>query len=229
MINQLKGIQIKGGYFEDYQLLPFFSIIFRVSLIFGKIGSCKSTFFNAFYNVFNEKEEADKFELSLTADSGNFTQDGEKFDVEVYGEEFVDSNVKYKSKGLKSVVMFGTQVDIDAELKKLEEAKTNIEAQLSPISEKINELNKPNNESSHLYKFRVLKENLQSDDGWAKRDMKIRGNSVASRVTENNISIIFTSKNNESNMSLTQLSNKFNADLDTYQLLKRSNSKKKKI
>lgn len=227
MINQLKGIQIKGGYFEDYQLLPFFSNNSRVSLIFGKNGSGKSTICNAFYNVFNEKEEADKFELSLTTDSGNFIQDGEKFDVEVYGEEFVDSNVKYKSKGLKSVVMFGTQVDIDAELKKIEEAKTNIEAQLSPISEKINELNKPNNESSHLYKFRVLKENLQSDDGWAKRDMKIRGNSVASRVTENNISIIFTSKNNESNMSLTQLSNKFNADLDTYQLLKRSNSKKK--
>lgn len=114
MLNNLKGIKIQGRKFTTNPVDFCFwnTDKIRLSLVYGKNGSGKSTISDAFTFLKNNETE-DFFCLSeITFDNHPLSED-DKQSIHVFNEKFIDSNIKIKEDGIDSIVMFGKQIDID--------------------------------------------------------------------------------------------------------------------
>lgn len=102
----------------------------------------------------------------------------------VYNEKYIDKNIRLKSDGLDTIILFGEQVDLDKQIETLEaEIK-----KCKEITESLDDEYKKYNDSSNLlspnYFLESIKEKLRKD-GWAEIDSKIKGNRQNTAVSNN--------------------------------------------
>lgn len=132
-ISDISSIEVKGNCFiEDTELKIFESINQNnseiinnsVAVVYGKNGEGKTTISDEINKLRTEENQ----QLKLKDVSGNIIElsEEELRRIFVYSENFIDKNVKFNESGLKSIIMFGKQVELDDKIKEKEDLKKNI-------------------------------------------------------------------------------------------------------
>ena len=125
MFEKIKSVKISGMCFGDthppLELFPNESQ--RVSIIYGKNGSGKSTFAKAFknYSEYSETTELcldmldyrNSVMLSKTNSDSYF---GSRERIYVFNEEYVMKKVGFKDNGLETIVLFDKQNQLEEEI-----------------------------------------------------------------------------------------------------------------
>lgn len=215
-LNKFKKIEIEGGFFKEKQSFNLFpSPNDRVSIVYGKNGSGKSTISKAFSNFSTEKN--DVFSTIKLLDNNdnilNLTIK-EKNNIFVFNEEFIDNNVNFSPNGLETVVMFGKQSNIDDKIKLIQTTKEALEKSLILKEESLEKLSDDNNKDSPLYFQKNIRESLGKDGGWATREMIIKGNKNKSAVSENVVNSVTALNPDEKLEDLNVLFDKQNQQLE---------------
>lgn len=207
MYENIKGISIQGKCFEKFTNLNFFNKeTQRISLIFGRNGSGKSTISNALYKYsINDNSSELKCKLISFNDSiitTTFTDNnsGSKKRICVFNEHYINKNVGFKDDGLDTIVLFGKQNDVETQIQKqntiLQELDTNLE-----------DLN--NQKITNNIKFinitKSIEKILKQKDGWADRERQIKHYKKNSPVNEKTIEKIFKSKPTQTLEELIQI------------------------
>lgn len=183
MLNDVSGIKLKGGSFENLTDLNILdprdgNKVKRVkgAIVYGRNGAGKSTVAKALKKIilggYTDIIDANVFDKDGTII--NLSED-EKKHIFVFDEEFVDTNVKLQDTGLNTIVMLGQQVEladkiIDAQ-NELHIAKQQYIDQENIIRNVFE--NRDNSKSPKFYQMK-LKLALQGDDCWAGRDKIVR-------------------------------------------------------
>lgn len=175
MYEKIKGVSIKGGYFEpETQIDIFENPSQQIALIYGKNGSGKSSLADAISEYkYNKK---DWYETCFRDFTMNELEKSEevKNNVYVYNEEFIDNNFKVSEGGLETIVLLGEQVDVEDKIEKAESLVNDKNREFEKLHNVILKFENEKDALSHkLYKNKVLK-SLSSDNGWASRDRDIK-------------------------------------------------------
>ena len=128
MIEDIYKIQFKGAAFTQETILPFFDKENeRISIIYGRNGSGKSTVSKAIMKAAGEDIDGIETAVFLSSDNSlvNLANTNEK-SVYVFNEQYIVDNVKIKKEGLDTIIMLGKQVDLDEQILKVEVEKIDL-------------------------------------------------------------------------------------------------------
>lgn len=117
MLGKLNKILISGRCFTPPTEFQFFGDNgnARISLVYGKNGSGKSTIANALQQANNTNESTDLTAILIDNSGSDITsQLSDK--ISVFNEDFIDKNIKIESVGLNTIVLFGEQVGLQKEI-----------------------------------------------------------------------------------------------------------------
>ena len=160
MLGKLNKIVITGRCFTPPTEFQFFGENgnARISLVYGKNGSGKSTIANALQHANNTNESTDLTATLIDKFGSDITsQLSDK--ISVFNEDFIDKNIKIESQGLSTIVLFGEQVELQ---KEIEDTKNSIAETEKDIEQKTDALSKitaknnsdnPDNIEKELIKF----------------------------------------------------------------------------
>ena len=182
MSEYIAGVAVKGGFFNEevkFQLFP--RQAQRISLVFGRNGSGKTTISRALAKL------ADK-EVSFDIQGRLVNSNGESIELKttdnlfVFNEDFIDKNVKIKDDGLGTVVLFGEQLELDEKISKKQEELDGLATDINNKNCDLQKYNDVKYPCSPLYFMERIKDNLKNH--WAERYKNIKFNSVRGKVTE---------------------------------------------
>ena len=179
MLEQLKGINLKGANFVNQTKLDLFNStndkVVKAALIYGKNGSGKSTISNAFKKVKGEDilniETASLYDNDLHEISINDSEDKAIF---VFNEDFVNDKVKIQEEGLGSIIMLGKKADLTVKIEQAKEHLTEAKDIQVEIKQKIEEYKDVTNLKSPYYYKEKMCMTLKNNDGWAGRERRIK-------------------------------------------------------
>lgn len=179
MLEQIKGIKLKGANFVNQTELNLFNSpkdkIAKVTLVYGRNGSGKSTISNAFKKVKGEDilnietaslYDNDSHEISIN-DSGDKV-------IFVFNEDFVNDKVKIQEEGLGSIIMLGEKADLTVKIEQATEQLSEAKDNQVEIKQKIEEYKDVTNLKSPYYYKEKMCMTLKNDDGWAGRERRIK-------------------------------------------------------
>lgn len=180
MREDIKSLKICGGKFASEICLPFWGNTTQANkktpcvLLYGRNGSGKSTIARAFRKIAGNEEETINSAV-LCNENGNETQltNEEKKNIYVFDQKFIDENIKFKDDGLDTIVMLGSQVDLDERIKELEENISVKRKELDDNKAILDEYNDFRNPKAPDYYIKQMENALRGDDNWAGRDKKI--------------------------------------------------------
>lgn len=230
MREDIKSLKICGGKFVAEASLAFWGNTTQANkktpcaLLYGRNGSGKSTIARAFRKIAGEKEESITNAV-LCYENGNEIQlsDEEKKNIYVFDQKFIDENIRIKDDGLGTIVMLGSQVELDAQIKNLEEKFSVKKQDLANKEELLSEFANPENCKAPLYYKNKMERILKGDNNWAIRDSKIKGNKISTRVTFDNYKQLFDLK---PTLSRDELRDLFK---DKYNVLEKARNGEQKI
>lgn len=135
-------------------------------------------------------------QLKLKDVSGNIIElsEEELRRIFVYSENFIDKNVKFNESGLKSIIMFGKQVELDDKIKEKEDLLKKYKSELTKSDDKIKEFTDIKSVKSPDYYINKIKNYLKGDNSWADVDRKIKGNKNKTPVDVMDIVSVFDTK-----------------------------------
>lgn len=193
MLNDVSGIKLKGGSFENLTDLNILdprdgNKVKRVkgAIVYGRNGAGKSTVAKALKKIilggYTDIIDANVFDKDGTII--NLSED-EKKHIFVFDEEFVDANVKLQDTGLNTIVMLGQQVEL---ADKITDAQNELHIAKQQYIDQENIIrnvfeNRDNSKSPKFYQMK-LKLALQGDDCWAGRDKIVRNGRSNTRVKD---------------------------------------------
>lgn len=210
MYEELKGISIKGKCFENITNLNFFNNKNqKISLIFGRNGSGKSTISNGLYKYATNDTTTETqcrlvdFNNNIIVTTSTDNNNGSKNRIFIFNEHYINKNIGIKDDGLDTIVLFGQQNDVETQI---EEQK----AKLNQLSVELENLIQKRYDyitiSNNIYN--KIENILKEKDGWAERDSRIKGNKQNSAVKKEiifKIAQINTNKNIDELLSEYQL------------------------
>lgn len=222
MLKDIVGISLKGANFDPETKLFFFDSNkekkVKVSLVYGKNGSGKSTISRAF-NKLKGCDEKDISTVEAMASDENIimlTED-EKQQVYVFNEDYIDNNIRLHEENLDTIVVLGEQNSIEDQLKKArheqEEYQKNVNSQKANCDAYKDATNVI---SPEFYKNKMLSA-LKGDENWAGRDSKIKGNKTATAIRGDAYSK-FVNRNPQKKRD--KLVEEFNIKFDEYEKAK---------
>lgn len=190
MLENIKGLKIRGRCFDNESYLTLFpNPSDRISLIYGKNGSGKSTISEGFSCIAGDTFppdltaslfDAEKNTISLSEDSKLF----------VFNEKYIDENVKIDDDGLGTIILLGGQVDVQMEIdRKLAEVAT-LEIECESLLNEYNKYLEPQSPLNPQYHWARIGTILKQPGGWAETDSKIKNNRRNSSVTDDVITEI---------------------------------------
>lgn len=200
-ISDISSIEVKGNCFiEDTELKIFESIDQNnseiinnsVAVVYGKNGEGKTTISDEINKLRTEENQ----QLKLKDVSGNIIElsEEELRRIFVYSENFIDKNVKFNESGLKSIIMFGKQVELDDKIKEKEDLLKKYKSELTKSDDKIKEFTDIKSVKSPDYYINKIKNYLKGDNSWADVDRKIKGNKNKTPVDVMDIVSVFDTK-----------------------------------
>lgn len=200
-VSDISSIEVKGNCFiEDTELKIFESINQNnseiinnsVAVVYGKNGEGKTTISDEINKLRTEENQ----QLKLKDVSGNIIElsEEELRRIFVYSENFIDKNVKFNESGLKSIIMFGKQVELDDKIKEKEDLLKKYKSELTKSDDKIKEFTDIKSVKSPDYYINKIKNYLKGDNSWADVDRKIKGNKNKTPVDVMDIVSVFDTK-----------------------------------
>ena len=210
MFEKFNTIRIQGKCFENDAELNFFGDNEQLCIIYGRNGSGKSTISEAFANIANENiSDA----VRITQPNLNELNDDIKNNLHIFNENFIDKYIKINGSGIKTIVLFGKQGNIQEEIENKEKILEEKTKERDNSNTKKEKYENQNDTDSPKYWENMIKENLRN--GWANRDKDIKNNQRASSVNDeilNRISQIEI----DSTCNYENLLNEFNEKLKYY-------------
>lgn len=215
MFEKMEGIDISGMCFGNtvHHLSLFPNESQRLSIIFGKNGSGKSTIAKALKNYSQNCYSGElSIELIDYRNSVMLSKSiGERYFglreiIYVYNEEFVMNNVGIKEDGLDTIVLFGKQNKVDEKIKDLNDQIDDYNAK---IAQTTTNLEKLKNDIKEMQK--EIEKGLKKE--WAVNDKNIRGNRTNTPV---NISLIEELSSLQCTQTIGDLQKKYNELMKKY-------------
>ena len=208
MLERIAGLSIQGRCFQQPTPLKFFRTEKdRISIVYGKNGSGKSTISAGFKTITSPPEHGDIQATLIGFDSPQETTAYEGIELFVFSEEYIDRNVKVDTDGLGAIVLLGGQVSLQSEIDKyVEQSQTAKNEHETCIANFSLYTDSKNILSPELYWNRI-KSKLKEAGGWASVDSWIRGLRQNTAVTDNLIQTICSSVTSR---DLAELQEEFN-------------------
>lgn len=187
----LKRIKFKGGFFTEEKKLELFMNQDRISLLYGKNGSGKSTISNA---VSKAKGDAivDIFQSTLLDEDDNVFKDTEC--IHVFNEDYVSSRVKIRDDGLNTIILLG-------ELGNLEDKILDLKLRIEAESIKNTEFKTVSNEYKDISNIKSpnncmnrISLGLSGSGHWAEREKIINNGKRNVSITDKVIDFIIKLK-----------------------------------
>lgn len=180
MREDIKSLKICGGKFAEEASLTFWGNTAQANkktpcaLLYGRNGSGKSTIARAFRKIAGNEEETIN-SAKLCNENGNEIQltEEEKKNIYVFDQKFIDENIRFEDNGLDTIVMLGSQVDLDERIKELEENISVKRKELDDNKALLDEYNDFRNPKAPDYYIKQMENALRGDENWAGRDKKI--------------------------------------------------------
>ena len=206
MLSDIKGIKFEGAAFDNETILQIFSQseADRISLIFGRNGSGKSTISRAVAQASGSEDVEDIISAKFV-DSSNTDvtiSEDEKKCIFVFNEDYTNSRVRFKEDGLSTIVMFGDVVDIAEQIEKATEELDKAEKDHKEQIEKYSPYVNSNSIQSPENQYEKVKAKLKGDKSWADRERLIMDSKANAAVTDNVISEIMKEAPIESKQDL---------------------------
>lgn len=102
----------------------------------------------------------------------------------MFNEQYIDKNVKIDDDGLGTIILFGGQVDLQAEIDKHTVLETQRKSEWENAQEKLTNYQVKNNPLSPEYHLDKIRAMLKKPGGWSETDSKIKGNKSNSAVKD---------------------------------------------
>ena len=202
LVEKIKNLVFRGAAFSSRTSLSLFpSENHRLCLIYGRNGTGKSTISKAFLKIAG-KDFPEIMDASLEDYSGSAIsyQDNEQTGkVFVFNEEYIQDKVKLKEDGLGTIVMFGKQVELEAQIANAQreydiaaDKRENVAATLEPFNDSTSIVSP----SYYLSKMNVA---LSGDQNWAGRERLIAEGRRNASVNNSTYEAIVQNKPQKSN------------------------------
>ncbi len=185
MLEKIKGVAIKGRCYQPAQAnLTFFpKTTDRVSIVYGRNGSGKSTIASALSHIADSLMLSDGLESYFYDESGSMVKLPEDSKVFVFNEQYIDSNIRIEGDGLGSIILFGGDVDKQAEIDECTIKIADTESKRDAAQKECDKYNLISNPLSPEFHWAKIESILKQSGGWAEIDSKIKGNRRNSSVT----------------------------------------------
>lgn len=185
MLKDFSTLKICGPQFDGECEFNFFkNERNRVTLIYGRNGTGKSTIAKSFNTIKEEKPNNIKATMLDFCNRHMELSDYDKTHLFVFDEEFIDKNIRLKEDGLGAIVMLGEQVELSDEIDK---AKLKYKRALDNFERKQNELEKYREKTcinSPNYYLEEMKSKLKIGKSWAYRDKLIKEKHINTAITD---------------------------------------------
>mgnify|MGYP000852135205 FL=1 len=187
----LKKIKFKGGFFTEEKKLELFMNQDRISILYGKNGSGKSTISNA---VSKAKGDAivDIVESTLLDEDDTVFKDTEC--IHVFNEDYVSSRVKIRDEGLNTIILLGELGNLEDKILDLErriETESNRNTEFKKVSSEYNDINNIKSPSNCMNRINL---GLSGSGHWAEREKIINNGKRNVSVTDRVIDFIIKLK-----------------------------------
>lgn len=184
MLENISSVEISGGYFDTSVQMPL--LAGRVNVVFGRNGSGKSTISRALREYSKSGDELSEQKYSTIFDSPL-----DKDKVFVFNEDFLREKILVKEQGVDTIVMFGSQIEVDEKINKLKNLLDELLNKKRQQLEKLNEYEDKKNEKSPSYIFdNELKKSLSD---WAQNESQIKGKNRKSTINKDTIDKLYSS------------------------------------
>lgn len=186
MLNKLKSVAIKGGFFKDETSINLFNNEQdRISFIYGRNGSGKTSISNAFESLKNDSNsDFESIKLKDFDSNDIIVQDDDKNKIYVFSEKFIDEKIKFSNDGMNTIVMFGQQIEIEEELKNKQQEFADLKKKYEEAKKNEDDYNNEKSNKSPFYYKNLIINHLKSDTSWASREQKIKQSSRKSSVSD---------------------------------------------
>lgn len=183
MINEINSIEIQGGYFSSAANFKLFDNDVRMSIIYGKNGSGKSSISKAISSTGGEYVcrfyDANHSLLTIPSDS-----------IFVFNEDFINKQVQIKEEGLDAIVLLGDKVDIAKQIDEKKSEYEKVEKDKNTTKEVFDSTyNSPRNALSPTAIMSKIKEKLKENGNWVSRKEALTNGRT--NVTDTIIKTIF--------------------------------------
>lgn len=178
----LKTIKFKGRYFADEANLEVFPENDRLSIIYGKNGSGKSTITDAILKA-TGSAAIEGIEYAYIYDE-NGASYSDMADIHIFNEDYVNERVKVKEDGLKTIVLLGELGDLE---EKIKDTELKIEAETKKnegLKKTLGSLQDRENSKSVAYCRLQINLGLYGDAHWADREKRIKNLKRNASVTD---------------------------------------------
>lgn len=201
MLENISNVEISGGYFD----IPVRQNLLtgRVNVVFGRNGSGKSTISRALREYSKSGDELSEQKYSTVFDSPL-----DKDKVFVFNEDFLREKILVKEQGVDTIVMFGSQIEVDDKINKLKNLLGELLNKQKQQLEKLNEYKDKKNEKSPSYIFdNELKKSLSE---WAQNESQLKGKNRKSTINKDTIDKLYSClKSLENNDTIDSLLENF--------------------
>ena len=200
MIEDIYKIKFKGAAFTQETILPFFDKENeRISIIYGRNGSGKSTVSKAIMKAAREDIDGIESAAFLSSDDSlvNLANTNEK-SVYVFNEQYIVDNIKLKKEGLDTIVMLGKQVDLDEQILKAVVEQSDLLKRQETLNAEYRQYENPLSPISPQYYFDKMKKILTGNTNWAGRVNDIKEGKRNASVSEPVINSLVEKKPNDS-------------------------------
>lgn len=155
----------------------------RVSIAYGRNGSGKSTVASALSHIADPSMLSDGLGSYFYDESGSTVKLPEDSKVFVFNEQYIDSNIRIEGDGLGSIILFGGDVDKQAEIDECTSKIADTESKRDTAQKECDKYNLISNPLSPGFHWAKIESILKQSSGWAEIDSKIKGNRRNSSVT----------------------------------------------
>lgn len=186
-VKDVEGIEIRGRCFSEEKRFVFFPTKHRLSLVYGKNGSGKTTCANGFKCCSSNFNDVRNLEACLVKKEDNkklITPENGWGNICVFDEDYVAKNVRINESGLGAIVLFGEQGEIDEQIKEAEEILEDNQTLLKDCEERYNALMSGTCKGSLKFIREEIESRLKKDGAWADKDRELRGNRSKTRVDD---------------------------------------------
>ena len=102
------------------------------TVVFGRNGSGKTTICKSIESVINQQDIG--YQVKLLDSQNNEFNSNQLENIRIFSERFVDENIRFKEKGLDTIILLGEDVDVDDQIKIIEEKLEGIEKDINLIN-----------------------------------------------------------------------------------------------